>query len=170
MDDFKGLKLRVPQIPLYVQMAQAFGATPTPVALPEVYTALQSRIVDGLEGTPTSLYTQKYHEVAKNLARTDHIFFVAYIAMNGPLLAKLSADKQEAIRAAGREASAYNLEIAKPAVEEDFARLVAGGVKVTKPDRAPFRAAVGPMRERYAATLGERGQEIYNAVKSVTKG
>ena len=83
IDDFKGLKLRVPQIPLYVQMAQAFGATPTPVALPEVYTALQSRIVEGLEGTPTSLYTQKYHEVAKNLARTDHIFFVAYIAMNG---------------------------------------------------------------------------------------
>ena len=91
IDDFKGLKLRVPQIPLYVQMAQAFGATPTPVALPEVYTALQSRIVEGLEGTPTSLYVQKYHEVAKNLARTDHIFFVAYIAMNAGLLAKLSA-------------------------------------------------------------------------------
>jgi tripartite ATP-independent transporter DctP family solute receptor len=170
MGDFKGLKLRVPQIPLYVEMAQAFGATPTPVALPEVYTALQSRIVDGLEGTPTSLYTQKYHEVAKNLARTDHIFFVAYIAMNGPLLAKLSPDKQEAIRAAGREASAYNLEIAKPAVQEDFARLAAAGVKVTTPDRAPFRAAVAPLRERYAAALGERGLEIYNAVKAVTKG
>jgi len=170
MDDFKGLKLRVPQIPLYVQMAQAFGATPTPVALPEVYTALQSRIVEGLEGTPTSLYTQKYHEVAKNLARTDHIFFVAYIAMNGPLLAKQPPDRQEAIRAAGREASAYNLEIAKPAVQEDFARLAAGGVKITTPDRAPFRAAVGPMREKYAAGLGERGLEIYNAVKAVTKG
>ena len=170
MDDFKGLKLRVPQIPLYVQMAQAFGATPTPVALPEVYTALQSRIVEGLEGTPTSLFTQKYHEVAKNLARTDHIFFVAYIAMNGPLLAKQSSDRQEAIRAAGREASAYNLEIAKPAVQEDFARLAAGGVKITTPDRAPFRAAVGPMREKYAAGLGERGLEIYNAVKAVTKG
>ncbi len=170
IDDFKGLKLRVPQIPLYVQMAQAFGATPTPVALPEVYTALQSRIVEGLEGTPTSLYTQKYHEVAKNLARTDHIFFVAYIAMNAPLLAKLSPDRQEAIRAAGREASAYNLEIAKPAVQEDFARLAAGGVKITTPDRAPFRAAVGPMREKYAAGLGERGLEIYNAVKAVTKG
>ena len=161
MDDFKGLKLRVPQIPLYVQMAQAFGATPTPVALPEVYTALQSRIVEGLEGTPTSLFTQKYHEVAKNLARTDHIFFVAYIAM---------PDRQEAIRAAGREASAYNLEIAKPAVQEDFARLAAGGVKITTPDRAPFRAAVGPMREKYAGGLGERGLEIYNAVKAVTKG
>lgn len=169
IDDFRGLKLRVPQIPLYVQMAQAFGATPTPVALPEVYTALQSKIVDGLEGTPTSLYVQKYHEVAKNIARTDHIFFVAYIAMNAGLLAKQSADKQEAIRAAGREASAYNLEIAKPAVQEDFARLAAGGVKFTTPDRAPFRAAVAPMRERYAAGLGARGQEIYEAVKAVTK-
>ena len=169
IDDFKGLKLRVPQIPLYVQMAQAFGATPTPVALPEVYTALQSRIVEGLEGTPTSLYVQKYHEVAKNLARTDHIFFVAYIAMNAGLLAKLPPDQQEAIRAAGREASAYNLEIAKPAVQEDFARLAAAGVKITTPDRAPFRAAVGPMRERYAAGLGARGQEIYDAVKAVTK-
>jgi tripartite ATP-independent transporter DctP family solute receptor len=168
--DFKGLKLRVPQIPLYVQMAQAFGATPTPVALPEVYTALQSRIVEGLEGTPTSLYVQKYHEVARNLARTDHIFFVAYIAMNAPLLAKLSPDKQEAIRSAGREASVYNLEIAKPAVQEDFARLAAAGVKVTTPDRTPFRAAVGPMRERYAAGLGERGLEIYGAIKAVTGG
>jgi tripartite ATP-independent transporter DctP family solute receptor len=170
IDDFRGLKLRVPQIPLYVQMAQAFGATPTPVALPEVYTALQSRIVEGLEGTPTSLYVQKYHEVAKNLARTDHIFFVAYIAMNAALLAKQSPDRQQAIRAAGREASAYNLEIARPAVDEDFARLTAAGVRVTTPDRAPFRAAVSAMREKYAASLGPRGQEIYDAVKAVTKG
>lgn len=169
IDDFRGLKLRVPQIPLYVQMAQAFGATPTPVALPEVYTALQSRIVEGLEGTPTSLYVQKYHEVAKNLARTDHIFFVAYIAMNAALLAKQSPDRQEAIRAAGREASAYNLEIARPAVDEDFARLAAAGVKVTTPDRAPFRAAVSEMREKYAAGLGPRGLEIYSAVKAVTR-
>jgi tripartite ATP-independent transporter DctP family solute receptor len=170
IDDFKGLKLRVPQIPLYVQMVQAFGATPTPVALPEVYTALQSKIVEGLEGTPTSLYVQKYHEVAKHLARTDHIFFVAYIAMNGPLLARLPKEQQDALRAAGREASAYNLEIAKPAVQEDFARLAAAGVKVTTPDRAPFRAAVSAMKERYAAGLGQRGQEIYDAVKAVTRG
>jgi TRAP-type C4-dicarboxylate transport system substrate-binding protein len=52
--DFDGLKLRVPQAPLYVQMAEAFGASPTPVALPEVYTALQSKIVEALEGTPAS--------------------------------------------------------------------------------------------------------------------
>ena len=43
-------------------------------------------------------------------------------------------------------------------------------MKITTPDRAPFRAAVGPMREKYAAGLGERGLEIYNAVKAVTKG
>jgi tripartite ATP-independent transporter DctP family solute receptor len=166
MADFRGLKLRVPQIPLYLQMVQAFGAIPTPVALPEVYTALQSRIVDGLEGTPTSLFSQKYHEVAKNLARTDHIFFVAYIAMNKQLFDKLPKDQQDALRAAGREASSFNLEIAKPAVGLDFEKLIAAGVKVTTPDLAPFRAAVVDLKEKYAAGLGQPGIELYNAIKA----
>ena len=163
--DFKGLKFRVPQAPLYVQMAQAFGANPTPIALPEIYTALQSRIVDAMEGTPTSLFTTKYFEVARNIARTDHIFFVAYIGMNGPLLKGLPADQQKAIRDAGREASAYNLQIAKAAVEEDFARLKSAGVAFTTPDKAPFRAAVAGMNEKFATGLGPQAVELYNAIK-----
>jgi TRAP-type transport system periplasmic protein len=164
--DFRGLKLRVPQIPLYLQMVQAFGAIPTPVALPEVYTALQSRIADGLEGTPTSLYSQKYHEVAKNLARTDHIFFVAYIAMNKALFDKMPKDQQDAMRVAGKEASTFNLEIAKPAVMQDFDRLVAAGVQVTTPDLAPFRTSVADLKEKYAAGLGQPGIDLYNAIKT----
>jgi tripartite ATP-independent transporter DctP family solute receptor len=167
--DFKGLKLRVPQVPLYVQMAQAFGASPTPVALPEVYTALQSRIAEALEGTPTSLYTSKYYEVAKHIARTDHIFFVAYIAMNGGLLRKLPPAQQDAIRAAGKEASTFNLEIAKAAVQEDFDRLAAVRVQFTTPDKKPFQAAVAPMKERFAAGLGERAAKIYAEIKAVTQ-
>jgi TRAP-type C4-dicarboxylate transport system substrate-binding protein len=146
-------------------MAQAFGANPTPIALPEIYTALQSKIVDAMEGTPTSLFTTKYFEVARNVARTDHIFFVAYIGVNGPLLKGLPADQQKAIRDAGREASAYNLEIAKAAVEEDFARLKNAGVTFTTPDKAPFRAAVAGMNEKFAAGLGSQTIELYNAIK-----
>jgi TRAP-type C4-dicarboxylate transport system substrate-binding protein len=163
--DFKGLKFRVPQAPLYVQMAQAFGANPTPIALPEIYTALQSKVVDAMEGTPTSLFTTKYFEVARNIARTDHIFFVAYIGVNGPLLKGLPADQQKAIRDAGREASAYNLQIAKAGVEEDFARLKSAGVAFTEPDKAPFRAAVAGMNEKFATGLGPQAVELYNAIK-----
>jgi TRAP-type transport system periplasmic protein len=166
--DFRGLKLRVPQAPLYVQMAQAFGASPTPVALPEIYTALQSRVVDAMEGTPTSLFTSKIHEVAKNIARTDHIFFVAYIAMTKRLFDSLPADQREALRAAGREASAFNLAIAKEAVGEDFKRLEAGGVRFTTPNQAEFKAAVGPMKEKFAEGLGAAGVAIYREIKAAT--
>jgi len=166
--DFRGLKLRVPQTPLYVQMAQAFGASPTPVALPEVYTALQSRVVDALEGTPTSLFTSKFHEVAKNIARTDHIFFVAYIAMNKRLFDSLPAEQRTALREAGKEASAFNLAIAKEAVGEDLKRLEAAGVRFTQPNQAEFRAAVGPMKERFAEGLGAAGVAIYKEIKAAT--
>lgn len=169
IDDFKGLKLRVPQIPLYVQMVQALGAIPTPVALPEVYTALQSRIVDAMEGTPSSIYSTKYYEVIKNLARTDHIFFVAYICMNKPLFDKLPADQRDAIRAAGKEASTYNLDIAKPRVQADFDQLTKGGVQITTFDLAPFRAAVADMKAKYAEGLGKPGIDLYEAIKAAAK-
>lgn len=169
IEDFAGLKFRVPQAPLYVQMAEAFGATPTPVSLPEVYTALQAGIVEALEGTPTSIYANKYYEIAKNVARTDHIFFVAYIAMNRDLFESLSLEQQKALREAGREASAYNLQIAKAAVGEDFQRLADAGVAFTEPDRQPFIDAVADMKERFAQNLGPEAVKIYEQIKAVTK-
>lgn len=169
IDDFRGLKMRVPQIPLYIQMVQAFGATPTPVSLPEVYTALQSKIVEAVEGTPSSLYAQRYYEVIKNIARTDHIYFVSYLAMNGPLFKGLTPDQQKAMKEAGAESSIFNLNIAKPAVQEDFGRLKAAGVKVTEPDLAPFRSAVAGLKEKYAASFGKPGIDLYDAIKAVTQ-
>jgi len=73
MDDFKGLKLRVPQIPLYGQMAQAFGATPTPVALPEVYTALQSGAIDGQDNPLVASKLMKFDEVTTQFVMTSHV-------------------------------------------------------------------------------------------------
>jgi tripartite ATP-independent transporter DctP family solute receptor len=169
IDDMRGLKMRVPQIPLYIDMVQAFGATPTPVALPEIYTALQSRIVEALEGTPSSLYSQKFYEVVKNLARTDHIYFVAYIAMNQDLFDGFSDDVKAQVVAAGQEASSFNLSIAKPGVQQDFDRLTAAGVVTTKPDLAPFRAAVVDLKEKYAASFGQAGTDLYQAIKQVTQ-
>ncbi len=169
IDDFRGLKFRVPQSPLYVTMAKAFGAIPTPVAFPEVYTALQTKIAEALEGSPTTLYTGKYYEVAKNLVRTDHIFYVAYVAMNPELFKKLPADHQRAILEAGRESSAYNLELAKKGIQEDLDRLKASGVQTFTPDKAPFRMAVKDANEKFAESRGARALQLYQRVKEFTK-
>lgn len=101
--DFKGLKLRVPQAPTYIAMAQAFGATPTPVAFPEVYTALQAGVAEALEGSPSTLFTGKFHEVAKNLARTDHIYNAIYFGIHPATFNALAADIKAAILEAGKE-------------------------------------------------------------------
>ncbi|HYM71328.1 MAG TPA: TRAP transporter substrate-binding protein, partial [bacterium] len=167
--DFKGLKFRVPQSPLYIEMVQGFGAIPTPVAFPEVYTALQTHVAEAMEGSASTLLTGKYYEVAKNLVRTDHIFYAAYVAMNPARFHSLPADAQRVILEAGRESSAYNLQLARQANQDDLDRLVKVVQDVTTPDRAPFEAAVRPVNEKFAASLGGRAMEIYGNVKAVTK-
>lgn len=169
MADFKGLKFRVPQSPLYIDMVKAFGAIPTPVAFPEVYTALQTHVAEAMEGSATTLVTGKYYEAAKNLVRTDHIFYTAYVAMNPGKFHRLPSDVQRVIVEVGRESSGYNLVLAKKANLDDLNHLVGMGLQVQKPDRAPFEAAVKPMNERFAAGLGGAAPALYADVRAVTK-
>ncbi|HTC07576.1 MAG TPA: TRAP transporter substrate-binding protein [Acetobacteraceae bacterium] len=166
--DFKGLKFRVPQSPLYVNMLKAFGAIPTPVALPEAYTALQAHVADAIEGSATTLFTGKYYEVARNLIRTDHIFYVAYVAMNPGVFQRQEPEIQKALLEAGDETTGYNLTIAKQANRGDLDRLVKAGVAMMTPPRPPFVDAVRPMNQAYAESLGGQAMDIYGEVRQVT--
>jgi tripartite ATP-independent transporter DctP family solute receptor len=166
--DFKGLKFRVPQSPVYIEMVKAFGAIPTPVALPEAYTALQAHVADAIEGSATTLFTGKYYEVARNLVRTDHIFYTAYVAMNPGVFARQPADVQRALVEAGNETVDVNLRMAKEANAADLDRLAKAGLAVMAPERAPFQEAVRQPNERYAASLGGRAMEIYGELRKVT--
>jgi TRAP-type transport system periplasmic protein len=107
--------------------------------------------------------------VAKNLIRTDHIFYVAYVAMNPDFFKKQPPDVQKAILDAGRESSAYNLELAKKAIQEDFQRLKAAGVQVITVDKAPFRAAVREANEKFAESRGARAVQLYQRIREITK-
>jgi TRAP-type transport system periplasmic protein len=167
LDDFKGLKLRVPQAPVYIEMAKALGAIPTPVALPEVYTALQAKVADGLEGAPSTLLTGKYYEVAKNLLRTDHIFNATYIGLNLRTFKAFDPATQAAILEAGREATVYNLGLVKQAATDDMGKLEKTGITILSPDIGPFRAAVEPANEAYAASLGGRARELLAKAREI---
>lgn len=167
LQDLKGLKLRVPQAAVYIEMAKALGAIPTPVALPEVYTALQAKVADGLEGAPSTLLTGKYYEVAKHLMRTDHVFNATYIGMNPAVFKALPPEFQAAVIEAGREATVYNLELVKKAAEADLDQLAKVGITIVSPDLAPFRAAVAGPNERYAQGLGGRAMELFGIAKQV---
>lgn len=167
--DFKGLKLRVPQAPAYIAMANAFGATPTPLAFPEIYTALQAGVADALEGSPSTLFTGKFYEVAKNLARTDHIYNAIYFGMHPATFKALAPDIQAAMLEAGREATGYNLDLVKKSFDVDLGKLRDAKVVEVNLDRGPFREAVKPANLKFAQDLGGTALELFNTVTQITK-
>jgi tripartite ATP-independent transporter DctP family solute receptor len=167
--DLKGVRYRVPQSPIYVNMVKAFGAVPTPVSLPELYTALQAKVADALEGSASALYNGKYYEVAKFLLRTDHICNPSFVTINAALFSKLSHDEQKALLDAGRDETDFNLARTKEANVTDLDRLLKAGVTEAKPDLAPFETATRKSSEEYVKSLGGRAPEFYNLVKDVLK-
>ena len=103
----KGLKIRVPDAPLYTMFPRAVGANPTPIAFAEVYLALQNRTVDAQENPLPTIDAKKFYEVQKYIKLTAHITDALLTIVGGPTWAKLSdADKKifEAVFAGGRAA------------------------------------------------------------------
>ncbi len=140
--DFAGLKIRVPQAAIYVKTFEHLGATPTPMALGEVYTSLQQGVIDGLENPLSVIDGGKYQEAAKYLLLDNHMRTVNLMACSSALYDSLTAEQQDILRATAVEAGAFqNARLA----ESDAAtleKLQAEGVTVTEADYAEFAGAV----------------------------
>ena len=141
-EDMKGLKIRVPDAPLYTLFPRAVGANPTPIAFAEVYLALQNKTVDAQENPLPTIEAKKFYEVQTHINLTGHITDALLTIIGGPLWAKLSdADKKtftEVYRETAARATAEIIEAEKK-LTTDFAKR---GKTVVKVDRNPFIAAV----------------------------
>jgi tripartite ATP-independent transporter DctP family solute receptor len=145
-EDMKGLKLRVPDAPLFVMFPKAVGANPTPIAFAEVYLALQNGTVDAQENPLPTIEAKKFYEVQKFITLTGHITESLVTIMSGAAWKNLpDADKtlfQQVLWDASTRASEEILSAEKSLVE-DFKKR---GKTVATVDRAPFAAAVkGPL-------------------------
>jgi tripartite ATP-independent transporter DctP family solute receptor len=103
--DMKGLKMRIQDSPIFMEMVKACGASPTPVAWMETYSALQTGVVDGMEHGPVCLLQMSFHEVLKYYTLDNHTFCIAMFVTNEKFLKSLPADIREAFLKAGKEAS-----------------------------------------------------------------
>src|SRR5689334_16099655 len=141
-EDMKGLKIRVPDAPLYTMFPRAVGANPTPIAFAEVYLALQNGTVDAQENPLPTIDAKKFYEVQKYIVLTGHITDALLTIVGGPTWNKLSdADKQifEAVlKEAAAKATGEIVEIEKKMAGEFEKR----GKTVVRVDRKPFRDAV----------------------------
>jgi tripartite ATP-independent transporter DctP family solute receptor len=140
-EDMKGLKIRVPDAPLYTMFPRAVGANPTPIAFAEVYLALQNGTVDAQENPLPTIDAKKFYEVQKFIVLTGHITDALITIVGAPTWSKLSdADKkifEDVLRQAAKRATDEIIAIEKKMAAEFEKR----GKTVVRVDRKPFRDA-----------------------------
>lgn len=163
-EDFAGMKLRLPEAPAFVRSFRALGAIPTPIPAPEIYSALQTGVVDAMEGTNELAFTFKIFEVTKYMSRTRHMILDGSFAMNQKFYNSLPKDQQAALDRAARECSQQQR---KEHVEREtmwFDRLKnESKLEINEVDTAAFAAKLAPLHTDFANSA--RASDILAAIK-----
>lgn len=154
MDDMKGLRLRTPNVPFLIAYAEGVGATPAPVAFPEVYLALQTNQVDAQENPLPTIEAQKFYEVQKSVAVTNHFVASAAVMISNDLWSKLSDQEKGWINEAVVAGGTLSNELTVKDEENLLAEFEKRGLTVTHPDLAPFRAAMKGYYDTLEAEFG----------------
>jgi TRAP-type transport system periplasmic protein len=163
-EDFARVKIRLPEAPLFVKTFQALGAQPTPIPAPEMYSALQTGVVDAMEGSPEVGYTFKIHEVTKYLSRTRHILLDGSFVIGNKLYESLPQAQQAAIDRAAREAAAAQR-------KEHFEREAGwmnrfrteSKLEINDVDLKAFADKLTPLHEEFAAAA--KATDVVAAIK-----
>ncbi|SEA36034.1 TRAP transporter substrate-binding protein [Rubrimonas cliftonensis] len=168
--DLEGVKLRTPNGEWRVKMFQAYGANPTPMAFSDVFTALQTGVIDGQENPYAQIASAKFQEVQKYLSITGHVYTPGYILTSTTHFDRLDRDVQAALILSAREAQAEVYAIAERLEVELLDVIKAAGVAVNEADKAAFVEASRPIYDEFAATVdgGAALVERINALRPAT--
>jgi tripartite ATP-independent transporter DctP family solute receptor len=139
VSDFRGLKVRVPNNLIQVKGMEVMGATPTPMPLGEVYTALQQGVIDGLENPLPVLYNGKFHEVAKYLTLDAHVKNFTTWLCGTAFFNSLTPEQQTILMETGDEAGIFNNILQDNLAAETLAKFKAEGVEIIEIDITAFQ-------------------------------
>ena len=153
-EDLKGLKIRTIQTPTYVAALNAMGASATPMAFGEVYTSLQTGVLDGFEHASAVIYTGKYYEVAKYITLTEHLFGPTVTVISKKEWDGYTDKEKQVVAAAAKLAQDVNRSLSVQRDAESMDKLKAKGMIVNPIDKTAFVKAAGPLQEQLAKTLG----------------
>jgi len=165
-EDLQGIKLRTPKGSWRVKMFQQYGANPTPMAFSEVFTALQTNVIDGQENPYAQIWSAKFQEVQKYLSITGHVYTPAYLLVSEKHFSKLPEDVKTALMAAASETQPKVYEMAAKLETELLDNLKKGGVQVNTADKAAFVAASKSIYDEFAASV-KGGAELIQKVQAL---
>ncbi len=163
--DLKGIKLRVPEGKWRVKMFQAYGANPSPMKFSEVFTALQTGVMDGQENPLSQIASAKFYEVQKYLSMTGHVYTPAYLTVSATKWKTLPADVQKTLEDAAKDTQAFVYEKAAKDDEELLAKMKAAGIKVNDADKDAFIAASKPVYEEFSKEVPGAKEVIDRAIQ-----
>jgi tripartite ATP-independent transporter DctP family solute receptor len=164
-EDLKGIKLRVPEGKWRVKMFQAYGANPSPLKFSEVFTALQTGVMDGQENPFTQIYSAKFQEVQKFLSLTGHVYTPAYLVAGSKKWAALPPDVRKILEDTARETQVYVYQTAAADEDDLLGKLKAAGMQVNTPNKDAFIAASKPVYEEFGREVKGSEQLIDTAIK-----
>jgi tripartite ATP-independent transporter DctP family solute receptor len=159
-EDLKGLKMRTMENPVHVAAYKGFGIITTPMAFPEVFTALQQGTVDGQENPLSVIMSAKFDQVQKYLSLTGHVYSPCIFLMNKATYDKLSAADKQAFLDAAKEAAKANRARVDTDDANGAAELRAKGMSVVENvDKAKFVAALGPVNAEFEKQFGKANMD-----------
>jgi tripartite ATP-independent transporter DctP family solute receptor len=164
-EDLKGMLIRVPAQPIYLETMKAMGATPTPVAFSDLYMALKQGVVDGQENPIPTIYANKYYESQKFINLTGHIMQSNLIGANASWYNGLPEDLKKVVDKGIREAVKLNNALTLQKEKELLDELKKQGMTVIQPDIEAFRAATKEIPGKFEDKWGKGAAERISAVK-----
>lgn len=161
--DLEGIKLRTPNGVWRLKMFQEYGANPTPMAFSDVFTALQTGVMDGQENPYAQIASAKFQEVQKYLSITGHVYTPAYILASKKQFAKLPENVQAALTECASKTQDFTYETAAQ-LETDLLEVIkAAGVAVNEADKNAFVEASAPVYKAFADEV-DGGQQMIDLV------
>ncbi len=161
-DDLDGLKIRVMKSQTAMNMVHAMGGSPTPISWGELYTALQSGVVDGAENNPPSLFSSRHYEVCKYYSVNEHTRVPDVMIISTVVWNSLSDQEKEWLQEAADESVIAERKFWEESEKESFEKIRAAGVKVTYPNKELFAEKVKGVIEGYKSK-----PELYDLIKRI---
>ncbi|HLR94706.1 MAG TPA: TRAP transporter substrate-binding protein [Jiangellaceae bacterium] len=163
-EDLDGQKIRVQESELHISMMERMGGAATPMAYGEVYTALQSGVLDGAENNEVSYVSAQHFEVAPYFSNTNHLVGVDYLVISTDRLDAMSEQDRAAFEQEWTAAHEEHTELWAEATEQAIADAKAGGAQFNDVDTEAFRSALEPMADEALTTDTQR--ELYEATRA----
>ena len=163
-EDLKGMKLRVPEGKWRLKMFQAYGANPSPMKFSELFTALQTGVMDAQENPFTQIYSAKLQEVQKYLSLSNHVYTPAYLTVGKTHWNSLPADVRKVLEETAKETQAFVYDYASKEDTALLAKLKQAGMQVNDVDQNAFVGASKPIYEEFGKEVPGAKEVIDRAV------